>query len=368
MDNKKFATGYGLFSTIVVTLVGVNVFSYPRELAEAVGNDGWISIIISGFITWLLCCLIYKVIKNNSYKHFDEIIEASFGKPLGKIIGLSFVIYSIVFSALGLRTFGEEIKLYLLERTPIEFLFLVTILVGSYLIRAEVDNLVKFNEIAFWLMFIPIGVVFIVCLYNVDFTNLLPVFDAKPISYITSLNASAYRFGGLTILFLILPLMKERLSAKKAIRGGILFTTVFYLITFILAIATFGEKQVSILLWPIISMIGNINIPGSFIERWEGIFMSIWIIFYITSFVNNYYFAADMTRKIFNLEDIKLGAAIIIPFTYLVAIYPKNVQDVSEISSLVSPILFLINIVLIPLALLIFKPRKRRGDINEKPQ
>ncbi|MBE6066326.1 MAG: spore gernimation protein [Clostridium lundense] len=368
MDNKKFTTGYGLFSTIVVTLLGVNVFSYPRELSEIVGNDGWIPIIASGFIVWFLCYLIYKVMKNNSYKHFEEIIEATFGKILGKIVGLSFVIYSVVFSAFGLRVFGEEIKLYLLERTPIEFLFLVTILVGSYLIRAEVDNLVKFNEISFWLMFIPIGVVFIVCLYNVDFTNLLPAFDAKPIKYITSLNTSVIRYSGLSILFLILPLVKEQVNTKKAIKRGIIFTTVFYLITFVLTVATFGEKQASILLWPVVSMIGNINIPGSFIERWEGIFMSIWIIFYITTFVNQYYFASDMTKRIFNLEDIKLGSAIIIPLTYLVALYPKNVQDVSEISSLVSPILFLINIVLIPLALLIFKPRKRRGDINEKPQ
>lgn len=366
MDNKKFTTGYGLFSTIVVTLLGVNVFSYPRELSQIVGNDGWISIIVSGFIVLPLCYLIYKIMKNNCFKHFQEIIEATFGKLLGKVVGLSFVIYSIVFSAFGLRVFGEEIKLYLLERTPIEFLFLVTILVGSYLIRAEVDNLVKFNEISFWLMFIPIGIVFIVCLYNVDFTNLLPVFDAEPIKYITSLSVSVNRYGGLPILFLILPLMKEGTNAKKFIRRGILFTAIFYLITFILTIATFGEKQASILLWPVVSMIGKINIPGSFIERWEGIFMSIWIVFYITTFVNQYYFAADMTKKIFNLEDIKLGAAIIIPLTYLVALYPKNVQDVSEISSFMSPILFLINIVLIPLAILILNPRRRRENTNEK--
>lgn len=368
MDNKKFTTGYGLFSTIVVTLIGINVFSYPRELAETVGNDGWISIIISGFIALPLCYLIYKIMKNNSYNHFEEIIETYFGKLLGKIIGLSFVVYNIIFAALGLRVFGEEIKLYLLERTPIEFLFLVTILVGSYLIRSEVDNLVKFNEIAFWLMFVPIGVVFIVCLYNVDFTNLLPVFDAKPISYITSLNKSISRFGGLVILFLILPLVKDQVNKKKAIRKGILFVTIFYLITFILAIATFGEKQVSNLLWPIVSMVGDINIPGSFIERWEGIFMSIWIIFYMTTFVNQYYFAADMTKRIFNLEDIKLGAAIIIPLTYLVALYPRNIYEVSEISSVVSSILFLINLVLIPLLLLTLKPRKRRKDTNEKTQ
>lgn len=366
MDNKKFATEYGLFSTIIVTLVGVNVFSYPRELAELVGNDGWISIIISGFIALFLCYLIYNVMKNNSYGHFEEMLEVSFGRILGKIIGLSFVIYSTIFGALGLRVFGEEIKLYLLERTPIEFLFIVTILVGSYLIRAEVDNLVKFNEIAFWLMFIPIGLVFIVCLYNVDFTNLLPVFDVKPINHIISLNAATYRFGGLTILFLILPLMKNLVNVKKAIRRGILFTTVFYLITFILAIVTFGEKQVSTLLWPIVSMVENINIPGSFIERWEGVFMSIWIIFYITTGVNHYYFAADMTKKIFGLEDIKLGAAIIIPFTYLIALYPKNIYDVSIVASSIIPILFLINLVIIPLVLLFLNPKKRRENTNEK--
>ena len=34
MKDKEFITPYGLFTTIVVTIVGVGIFSYPRELLQ----------------------------------------------------------------------------------------------------------------------------------------------------------------------------------------------------------------------------------------------------------------------------------------------------------------------------------------------
>lgn len=366
LNNKDIISSYGLFATLVVTIIGVNVFSYPNELTNLVGGDGWLVILLSGIIAYILISFICKAEKNNGYSHIYEILENRFGKIIAILVGLELTWYSTFFISMGLRTFTEEIKMYLLEQTPTEFIFLVTILVGTYLVRGEIDNLIKFNEISFWLMFIPVILVLIFSIYDVDFTNILPAFNNPPNSYAKGIITSINRFMGFQILFLIIPFVKDKKSINKVARKSIWFVVVFYVAVFILTVGVFGQNQTKILLWPAITMVKYINIPGSFIERWEGIIMSIWIIFYFTTFTNHYYFASDLLKKILKFKDIKLSAAIIVPFIYLIALYPKNIAEAYVLTSKYSPIFFLINLIILPIALLLVSSSKKGGNGNSR--
>lgn len=364
MNNKEIVSSYGLFATLVVTVIGVNVFSYPNELANLVGGDGWISVLVSGIISYILMVFICKIEKKNNYCHTYEILQNSFGRVIAILVALSLIWYSIFFVSMGLRIFTEEIKVYLLEKTPTEFIFIVTILVSTYLIRGEVENLVKFNEISFWLMFVPVILVLIFSIYDADFTNILPIFSNSPNSYLKGAIAGINRFAGFQILFLILPLLKGKRNLTRVVFNSVSFITVFYIIIFILVIGVFGKEQTKILLWPVITLVKYINIPGAFIERWEGIIMSIWVIFFFTTFINNYYFAADLLKKALNFKDIKLSSAIIMPFIYLIALYPSNVAELYSLIGMYGPILFSINLIILPVILMIIPSPKKGGGKN----
>lgn len=362
MKEKNIISSYGLFATLVVTIVGVNVFSIPRDLTTIVGVDGWISIIIGAIITYISAYLIYKCIQKNDYKNCYDIFQNSFGKILGNIIALSIVVYSLLFISLALRTFTEEIKLYLLQDTPTEFIFAVTILSGICLIRAELEHLIRFNEISFWLMFIPIVFILLASTYGVDFTNLLPVFKNEPLSYLRGSIDVFYRFGGVGILFLVVPILKEKSEVPKVMKKSILFISVFYIVIFILTIATFGEEQSKKLLWPTITMVSSIDIPGSFIQKWEGIVMAVWIMFCYTSFVNYYYLSSDVLKNVFKLDDVKLSSTILVPFIYIIGLYPKNVAEVGAQTQKLIPTMFIINMVIIPFLIIILSRMKRGGS------
>ncbi|WP_164509031.1 GerAB/ArcD/ProY family transporter [Clostridium rectalis] len=364
MDDKNFISSYALFATIIVTTVGVNVFSYPRELTEVVNGDGWIVIILATILAFIFMSLIYQTMKNNKYIHFYDLIEKNTGRFIGKLIGLSFIIYSIIVISVGLRVFTEEIKVYLLQRTPTEFIFIFTILTGVYLVRGEIDTLIKFNEVAFWLMFIPVFLVLLFSIYDSDFSNILPLLNNKPMNYIHGITMSMYRYSGFPILFLILPFVKEKKKINKVILKSLIFIGLFYVITFILVIGMFGKEQTKILLWPVITLIRTIDIPGTFVERWEGIIMAIWVIFYYTTFTNLFYFAADMLKKMCKFNDVKLSVPIIVPFIYLIALYPQNVVQVAQISSKYVPMLGVINFVILPIILLIITKVRKGGRKN----
>jgi spore germination protein (amino acid permease) len=361
MRDKKIIGDFGLFTTIVVAIVGVGIFSSPKDVIGNVGSDAWIVTLIGGLTIFFLLYLIYMVMKKNDFNQFTNILQNNFGKLLGGIIAIIFAVYSIFIVSLGMREFAEVIKLHLLRQTPTEFILMITILTGTYLVRGEIGDLVKFNEIAFWVMFIPAFVVFILVAVNADFTNLLPILNNKPSDYFRASRYILFCFGGIEIAYLILPYIKNKKNIGGVLRKSIMFVTIFYLVVMVLVLAVFSKSQSSILLWPTISMIRTLNIPGSFIERWEGAVMVFWILFYFTTFVNTYFFSGEIIKNVFQLKDIKLSSILIIPIVYVVALYPENIAELYTLQFNTAPVIITAIFVFVLLPILILIVGKGKG-------
>ncbi|MCW6108720.1 spore germination protein, partial [Clostridium sporogenes] len=192
---------------------------------------------------------------------------------------------------------------------------------------------------------------------------LLPVFENKPTNYIKATWTTINRFKGIEIIFLLLPFMKKKNKTPKVLFNSLFFISVFYIFIVILSIIMFSTEQVKVMLWPGITMIKSIDIPGTFVERWEGIIMAVWVLFFFTTFTNTYYFSADILKDILHIEDIKISSLLIVPFIYIIALYPENVAEVMSVEKSLMSILFIINIVIIPIILFAiskFKLSKRK--------
>lgn len=359
MDNKFTITSFGLFASIITATIGIGTFSYSGELATTVGTDGWIVVIAGGILSCLLAILLIALLKKNNWNDYTDILIGNFGKILGSLLSLSFVAYLIFSMSIGLRTFIEVMKMYLLEKTPTEFLMVVTILTGVYIIRGGFDSIVRFNEVAFWLMFAPVFVILMLLLSNVDFTNIFPIMSEQPLNYIRSMSVNIYIFKGFEIILLILPFMKDRTSAKKVTILSIIFITVFYALIFIFTLGVFTKHLDSNLLWPAITMIKSINIPGTFIESWDGVVMTLWILFYFTTFINSLYFSSHIVKKVFSLVDIKQSNMLVVPFIYLSALYPENLLELNSIRIGTYQFVTIFMIVFIPLIAIIFSSRRK---------
>lgn len=369
MNSNENIKSYGLFSSLAVTTVGVGIFSYPRQLATAVGNEGWIVTIVAGLIFMPLVYLIYKISYYNDFQDFHIIIFNCFGRILGFIILLIFSFYMIFLVSLQMRSFVEVIKMYLLEKTPTEFLIIGTILVASHVVRSGERSIIKFNEIAFWIMFLPIAFMFLALIPISDFTNMLPVFQ-KPIdNYTKGLFSSLVSFAGFEILFFIMPIFGEKKKIYKTSVKAITFIMIFYVLIVIFTLAVFGESQLKIVLWPTITMVTAIDLPGTFVERWEGVVMALWILFYLTTFINYYYFSSHILTKIIKVRNVKISSVLIIPLIYVLALYPNNINELYEIGGKYLNPLIVFCVVILPIFLFIISAIKfnRKGrSVYEK--
>ncbi|WP_392486196.1 endospore germination permease [Haloimpatiens sp. FM7315] len=359
-SKNNFITKYQLFATIVVTITGVGFFSYPSAMARTVGTDGWIVTILSGFIVYVLMYLIHKIVRLNDYGSLHMILENNYGKIFSIIIAIVFSVLNIMLISVGMRVFAEVIKMYLLEKTPVEFIVMIMIITGSILVRGELDVLIKFNEVSFWIMFIPIYLVMFLLCKGTDFTNVLPVFNNSIYKYMEGIALTAFSFEGFEIAYLVLPHVKQKRNISKTLFKSVVFVVVFYSAITILTVCTFGVQQTKSLIWSTLTMIKSINIPESFVEQWEGIVMVFWIIFYITTFVNIYYFSADTLEKTFKFGDIKFSSILLVPIIYLTALYPENLGEVYNLFndiSFVLPIFALAFIIIFPLVISLIKRR-----------
>ncbi|MCI1945283.1 Ger(x)C family spore germination protein [Clostridium luticellarii] len=362
MRDRDFITNFEIFSTIIVTVIGVGIFSLPRELVSTAGTDGWFVTIMAGVGTYFLLYMAYKTIKSNGYNKLSIILENNFGKILGGILAVIFVVYNVFAISIGMRIFVEVIKMYLLEKTPTEFLIVVTIFSGIYLVRSKLENLIKFNEVSFWIMFISLGMILIFTLNKADFSNILPAFSNTPYTYLVSLKSAVYSFAGIEIIYLIGPFIKNKSYINRTALKSILFITIFYVIVVVFSLAIFSKKQTEILLWPTITMIDSININGAFIERWEGIVMAMWVMFYFTTFSNIYYLSSDIIKDVFRLGDINLSSALIAPFIYVIALYPQNIAEIYDIGNKFIPPLFIYSLIVLPIFILLFGKVRNTGS------
>ncbi|WP_406542003.1 Ger(x)C family spore germination protein [Clostridium ljungdahlii] len=366
MTQKNFITEFGMFSTIVITMIGVGSFSYPEEVVNYLGSNGWIGTIVEGILVYFLIYIAYKVIKLNGYNKLCTILQNSFGKIFGSILALIFVAYNIFFISMGMRIFIEVIKMYLLEKTPSEFLIIVMIFTGIYLIRNELGDLIKFNEISFWIMFVSIGLIFLFTLNKTHFNNSIPNFiNSDVYDYLKAFKNTIYSFIGIEIIYLVGPFAKNKGSIRKIALKSILFVTLFYVVTVILSLAIFSEEQTKTLLWPTITMIKSVDIRGAFIERWEGIAMAVWIMFYFCNFSNVYYLSSDIVKDVFRLGDIKISSALIAPFIYLTAMYPENIAELYHIINTVMPVAAAYSLILLPLIIFLFSKPKRNLNASK---
>lgn len=77
-----------------------------------------------------------------------------------------------------------------------------------------------------------------------------------------------------------------------------------------------------------------------------------------TTFTNIYYFSADILKDMLHIGDIKISSLLIMPFVYIIALYPENVVEVIDVGKILMPILFIINMVVIPIILLLISKSK----------
>jgi spore germination protein (amino acid permease) len=291
-----------VFIFVVSGQIGFGILSMASTLAEDVGHDGWIAIILAGMITALLICLIVATLKRFDNLTIIEINNIIFGKYLGWFFNVLAIVYLTYASVLMLRHFNDIIRMSALRLTPPLVLTSFIIIPIVYLSWYGLKYVCRYSSIKIILLVLVVLYYMLVIKYF-RFTFLQPI-GAAGIEKILKVSFSPFTsFIGYELLTFVYPYVRDK---KKLLRSALYanaFTVAFYVITVVVLTGFFGEVMLQQLIYPIFSLARAYRAP--IFERLDLFFISLWFPIMLSTVMIYYFCAYNTLKRFFNIENDK---------------------------------------------------------------
>lgn len=345
IDNDKISSTQ-LWIYIVMIVVGIGIFTLPRQVAETTGQDGWITVILGGVISFLNYYIITRLARRFPEDTLVEISNKVVGKYIAFILLLLFWLYMLFINAMSLRIFGEVVKMTLLIKTPVEVIIISILILALWLVRGGIEPIVRFVGIIFPIIIITVIIVIGFAVPRTDFSNLLPIMRTSPSELLKGVYTASYSYSGYESVLLIIPFIKNSGSMLKS--GVIAFAIIIaiYVSLVVISLCRFGVTDVKLLIWPTLTTIRSIEVPGSFIERLEGVVMAQWILLAFTTIVPLLYGMAVLPSRMFKHREFRHLCTFAVPIVYFLSLLPGNIVETYKflgyiVNYLEAPLVFL---------------------------
>lgn len=314
---------------IVSTIVGVGVLTLPNKVSLILGNDGWIAILIGGLLTAIPIIFINKIFELYPDKNFFEIGYELLGKWIFNLFLILFLVYFIISAASVTRNLAEIVKAFLLEATPIEIIILTFILTTTYLARADINII---GRVGYQIYPIIIGFIIIlsfITLTGINFENMLPVFQSDFTKLPKAIEVGFFSYLGFEILLFALPFVEDKKKTLQSSLMGIGIVTTIYLIIFIISLSQYGLDHLDRQLFPTLSLIKEVDLPGFFLENLDGFVMALWVLFIFATMTPAYYSAGTILSNLMKTKSHDLFILPLLPIIYIISLIPQSITELN---------------------------------------
>ncbi|MFE8701388.1 endospore germination permease [Cytobacillus sp. FJAT-54145] len=370
--NNKLVENLSLWQLFIV------IFIFELGSAAVVGiggeakQDAWIAIAVATVLGIGLVAFYIILLSMVPGKNLFEVFCFCFGKWLGKLISLMYVIYFFYIAARVLRDFCELIASSIFEETPIEVIAISMILVVSYMLYLGLEVLGRASEIfiPYLFSFIIIIGIFILFSGEMEFTNLLPVLPEGlgPVFKAVFPSILTFPFGELIAFTILFPAITKR---KKVLPVGILAVLVSGLVLIynsIVQIATLGPEMKERSNFPLLSAAREISLL-EFIERVDLIIVFIVMYGIIVKVGVFFYGGLKGLELIFN----RSYRAMIVPIGTLIAFFSievshnfaEHIQEGLEVVPMYFHVPFQIIIPMLVFPILYWKVKKQQKEKSQ---
>lgn len=316
----------GTISAIMITLsivVSYITSSLPRTFINETKSATLLNIIYITAIVLFLILLLCKLFKKFPGLDLLDISDFLGGKILKDIVGVFFIFYFIVSSSIMLRNFCESLVVVYYPLTSYVFIILMFIIALALTNRLGFNATINTASIIFPLVLISAILLFCGNLDNFSFRRIFPILgDGFYNTFVLGLkNIGA--FGGICYLYFLPPMLKEPEKFKKIAVISVIATGLFILLCVATLLFMFSFFITTDEIMPLFSAARHIEF-GSFFQRFESIFLLIWIISFCCYLSITCKFSAHIFNKMFNLSDMKPVLNLFVLLMFRVTLLPKN--------------------------------------------
>ncbi|MGG0175974.1 GerAB/ArcD/ProY family transporter [Gottfriedia acidiceleris] len=302
MQNMKFNSEQ-LFSLMAIYLIGSAIAIDP---AKDAGRDAWIAILISLVGGLLLFSLYLGIYKNNPSNSLIQCLQKAWGKYIGGLIGILYIVYCIYIASRVMRDFAELILIVALDNTG---LFTISILMLFLMIYTVMKGFTSFARTV-WICFLLSGFIVFILIFSqlltgfFNLSHLKPIleFGWKPVFKSVYPTTLTFPFGESIVFLLLLQHYDQPKNASKIGYSAMIYAGIFLSISAIIHLANLGEIIFRASTYPVLSSISLINI-GDFFTRLESLAVIVFVILGFIKISILFFGAVVGTVELFHLKE-----------------------------------------------------------------
>ncbi|WP_100617977.1 GerAB/ArcD/ProY family transporter [Bacillus cereus] len=348
-----------LMLLVMSNIIGIGILSMPNMIAnKTLFSDGWIVLLLAGFISAILGWICTKLSAQFPKHSFFEYTSTLISKPFAFILTLMAVCMYLCMAAYEARGISIVVNIYLMDDTPLEIIALVFLLVITYGLSISRIALLRLN---IWFLLIVLVVLLFLITLNINIMkleNLFPIFVTAPNNYLKSMENTAFTFSGFEIVLFYTSLIQKPKQAPKYVFKGILLLTLIYILIYLVCVLVLSQPVIKDLTYPVIELGKGIQIRGGFLERFDALFFTTWVIKLFTTTIMYIDISLIAFCSIFKTISKKTFIFIFMPVIYCIAFIPSSMSELSKFGYKLS--LFNLGyLILVPACLLILTFIKR---------
>ncbi|MFT4416440.1 GerAB/ArcD/ProY family transporter [Fredinandcohnia humi] len=255
--------------------VGVGILGFQRNIARTAGYDAWMAIILAGVLFHIVIWIMYKMLNMSSGGDLVSIHREIFGKWLGGLLSICFMIYFVLLAISILKSFILVMQVWMfpdLRSWEIALIYLILI----YYAVSKGFRVV--TGVCFLGVVIPayLYVTFIPPFGFGDARHLLPIYTHSFQDILGAAKQMTYSYLGIETFLLYYPFLKNPQKSQKWAHIGNFITILAYLLITFATFVYYSEGKLAHTIWATLTMWKIVSLPV--IERFEIIGITTWIV------------------------------------------------------------------------------------------
>lgn len=337
-------------------ILGVAILTLPRISVEKVKTpDVWLTVILGGLIAMMAGVIMAKLNQRYPGKTFYQYSKELMGRWVGSLLSLPILVYFLLLSGFELRALADVTRMFLLDGTPSWAIMMSFIWVGMYLVLGGINPIARLFEIIFFVTVIIFILSISLGIQLIEWDNLRPVLGSGIMPVIKGLDTTVFAYTGFEVILVISAFMDRPNQAVIGVLIGMLVPFIFYIIAVIMGVGAFSINGVVTRTFPTLDLVRSFELRGVFFERFESLFLVIWLMQIFATYTICHYGTAlglaQLTKK--NIQPYLYGLT---PVIYIAAMIPKNINDVFKLADIIGYIAMFL-FVLLPLLFILSKVR-----------
>jgi len=311
----------------ILEAFGTGFIVMPRIAARYAEQDGWLVSLLLVIPGLLFVLMVAGTARHFGNEHFASYTKRLLTAPIGAIICL-LLWAKILFSAgLELRLFGEIVRAILLAKTPSLAVYIVVLAVAAYAAALGIEARARMAEILIVVIALPLVMLGVVALYNINFGNLMPVLVTPPQNLAYGVLRLGFIFTGIEFMWLAFPYLNNPQEGHKAAMRAMLFAGLLMAIITVFTLAKFGPLNTQALQWPVLKMMDMITVPGSLIARQEALVLSFWMLSVLAFSAASVFYGAVLGKDIIGRGKHHPWCVACAVIIIIVAMFPFSTEQ-----------------------------------------